>query len=68
MCNAKFEPILAHGNGYHREECEHYDDSDIVNYSPQNCFECKMANRICANPKKLEKMDIPTSEKPKINY
>jgi hypothetical protein len=51
-CGAKRDPIMAHGNNYHRPNCDFYMpfDEDV---KEEKCSECRRANKLCQKPKEL---------------
>jgi len=64
VCSAKRNPILVHGNHYHRPNCPHFADWWGANqYLPDKCMECRRAKKLCTVPEDLVDMDIPEREK-----
>lgn len=54
-CACLMSPVLAHGNHYHRPECDLFRNfNGADNYSPNTCEACKKSERICARPKSLK--------------
>ena len=63
-CSAKRNPILIHGNHYHRPSCPNYANYlGPDKYNPEKCMECKRLRKICPKPNDLIEMDIPDDEK-----
>jgi hypothetical protein len=51
-CSAKRNPILIHGNHYHRPSCHHYSSFNEVKFD-KGCEMCSQLNRPCDRPKDL---------------
>ena len=68
----KREPILAHGNHYHRPDCRDFSDYKGEDPpKPDKCIYCKKLadegeNHICRRPGPLVDGDIPENERPEI--
>lgn len=50
-CSAKREPILIHGNHYHRPDCKHFSNFEDSDLEPHpKCSECKNLGTRCPRP------------------
>lgn len=66
-CSAKRNPVLVHGNHYHRPSCPNFSEYYGANtYIPEKCMECRRLKRLCPVPEDLVEMDIPDKEKSEV--
>jgi hypothetical protein len=61
-CACFRSPTLAHGNHYHRPQCNWYRPSpEVDKYLPNHCTICKDLGRLCPQPPDLETKGILSS-------